>query len=95
MKKLVFLCVLGFSWVWFMPLEVGWRGESPVCKFRAQVFECDWHDYGKTSLYDRFLNPMPNKYGSMALYEKIGGWQEYFGLKEVKLYKYQDLKEKK
>ncbi len=95
MKKLLFLFILGFSWVWFVHMEIGWRGESPVCKFRAQIFECDFHDYGRTDLYDRFLNPIPRKYGCMALYEKIGGWQEYFGFKEVKLYRHPNLKEKK
>jgi len=96
MKKLIlFLLLFGFSWMWFVPMEIEWRGESPVCKFRAQVFECDWHDYGKTDLYDWVFNPMPKKYGSMAIYSKIGGWQEYFGLKEVKLYRHPILEKKK
>ena len=85
MKKLVlYLLLLGFLFIWFVPMNIGWRGESSVCKFRFQVFECDWHDYGGNGdFYDWLISAKPEKYGTLVLYDKIGGWQEYFGLKAI------------
>lgn len=81
-KGIVSILIIGFSWIWFVPMYVGQRGESPVCKFRFQVFEYDSHDYsGYGNFSDLFFKTIPNKYGTIDFYRKIGGVKEYFGLK--------------
>ena len=79
---IVILCLLR---VWFVPVEVGKIGESPVCKFRLQVFLCDWHNYGRSDFNDIFFSMHPDKYGDMALYDAVGGWEEYFNLKSIEM----------
>ena len=87
MMKIVSLSIVlfGFLWIWFVPIEVGRIGESPVCKFRLQVFLCDWHCYGRSDFNDIFFSMHPDKYGDMALYDPIGGWKEYFGLNSIEM----------
>ncbi|WP_271785422.1 hypothetical protein, partial [Aquimarina algiphila] len=81
-KLLLVLCITIFNYIWFIPIEIGWRGELPVCKFRFQVFEYDTHDYsGHGDFKDLFFRSTPKKYGMIDIHEKIGGWKEYFGLK--------------
>lgn len=81
-KIIISVIILGFSWIWFVPIHIGQRGELPVCKFRFQVFEYDTHDYsGHGNIDDLFFKSIPEKYGMIDLYTKIGGWEEYFGLK--------------
>ena len=76
------MLIIGFSWIWFVPIYIGQRGESPVCKFRFQVFEYNSHDYsGYGNFSDLFIKTFPNKYGSIEFHSKIGGVKEYFGLK--------------
>lgn len=77
------ILILGLSWGWFVPMHVGQRGEVPVCKFRFQVFEYTIHDYGGYGNFnDLFFKSKPNKYGSMSFYKRIGGLNEYVGLKD-------------
>lgn len=65
-------------------MESSWKGESPVCKFRFQVFLCDWHDYGGDGdMNDWFFRLEPKKYGRLDVYQRVGGWQEYFGFKDI------------
>ncbi len=64
-----------------MPIYVGQSGESPVCKFRFQVFRYDVDGYGNWK--DYFFSLKPSKYGTMALYEKMGDWKEYFSINEA------------
>ena len=83
-KILISLFILVFSWFWFMPVEIAKKGESAVCKFRLQVFLCDWHDYGGYGGIDDYLFRLePEKYGRLDFYDRIGGWQEYFGFKDI------------
>lgn len=88
-KLIILILLLGFSWIWFIPMYVGQRSELAVCKFRFQVFEYDTHDYGYGNWNDHFFRMIPHKYGSIVFHSKIGGWKEYFGLKkfEYKTYK--------
>ncbi len=84
LKMTLLLLITGFSWIWFVPRHVGENGESSVCTFRFQVFLYDTHDYsGYGNMSDLFFNPIPNKYGRMVFYKKIGGYQEYFKLKSL------------
>lgn len=79
-KIIISALIIGFSWIWFIPIYIGQSGESPVCKFRFQVFEYETHDYsGHGDLKDIFIRPIPRKYGTMDFHRKIGGWKEYFG----------------
>lgn len=81
-KIILSVLIIGFSWIWFVPIYIGQRGESPVCKFRFQVFEYDSHDYsGYGNFLDLFVKSIPKKYGTIVFYRKIGGTKEYFGLK--------------
>ncbi len=81
-KIMLSILIIGFSWIWFVPIYIGQRGESPVCKFRFQVFEYDSHDYsGYGNFSDLFVKTLPIKYGTIVFYRKIGGMKEYFGLK--------------
>lgn len=84
------LLLLVFSYIWFIPIHIGYIGEAAICKFRFQVFWCDGHDYGGYGdMSDIFIKPMPQKYGRSFFYKRLGGWQEYFGLKNIDEKKYQ------
>lgn len=83
-KIILSVLTIGLSWIWFVPVHVGYIGEVAVCKFRFQVLEFDRHDYGGYGeLTDLFIDLRPNKYGTAIFYKKIGGWKEYFGLKKT------------
>lgn len=47
-KVIISILIISFSWIWFVPMYIGQRGESPACKFRFQVFEYDEHDLLRT-----------------------------------------------
>ncbi|WP_160114310.1 hypothetical protein [Aquimarina sp. AU119] len=85
------IMIVGFSWIWFVPIHVGQIGESPVCKFRFQVFEYEVHDYsGYGNIQDLLIRTVPVKYGAFDFYKKIGGWKEYFGLKKEEYQTYEE-----
>ncbi|WP_282089569.1 hypothetical protein [Aquimarina algiphila] len=85
------IMIVGFSWIWFVPIHVGQIGESPVCKFRFQVFEYEVHDYsGYGNIQDLLIRTVPVKYGAFDFYKKIGGWKEYFGLKKAEYQTYEE-----
>ncbi len=80
-KIFLSIMLIGLSWIWFVPMHVGQIGESPVCKFRFQVYQYDVHDYsGYGDIQDVLIRTKPAKYGTIHLQSKIGGWKEYFGL---------------
>lgn len=79
---------LSLCWAWFVPVEVGRKGESSICKFRFQVFLSDTHDYNGDGDWSDWLflydyDNSSSKYGSIDFQKKIGGTSEYFGLKEI------------
>ncbi|WP_271784856.1 hypothetical protein [Aquimarina algiphila] len=91
LKIIISALVIGFSWIWFVPIHVGQIGESPVCKFRFQVFEYEVHDYsGYGNIQDLLIRTVPVKYGAFDFYKKIGGWKEYFGLKKAEYQTYEE-----
>ncbi len=82
-----------FCYLWFLPSYAGQRGESTVTKFRFQVYETDSHDYGESYLLESlfcFHWAQCGKYGTMAFYERVGGWQEYLGLKDFEHQSYEE-----
>ena len=86
LEILISLLVVGFAWIWFVPIELGFKDQSSVCKFRLQVFLCDWHDYGGYgNIEDLIIRLEPDKYGRLVLYERVGGWQAYLGLEDIDL----------
>lgn len=96
LKILISILIIGFSWIWFVPIYIGQNGESPVCKFRFQVFVYETHDYsGHGDFRDLLIRPIPVKYGSRDFHRKIGGWKEYFGLKKAEYQTYEEYFEKK
>ncbi len=84
LKAIILILIAGFSWIWFVPMNAGQRGEAPICKFRFQVFIYEVHDYGGYGDFqDIYIKTIPAKYGERDFYEKIGGWKEYFGIKSI------------
>lgn len=82
------LIVVSFCWGWFIPVRIGQKGESSICKFRFQVYIYDTHAYngdGEVSdwLFLYYYDNSYSKYGSMAFYKRLGGAEAYFGLKEI------------
>ncbi|TPN82878.1 hypothetical protein [Aquimarina algicola] len=85
------ILIVGFSWIWFVPVYVGQWGESPVCKFRFQVFVYETHSYsGYGDIQDILIKTRPRKYGMRDFYKKIGGWKEYFGLQKSDYQTYEE-----
>ncbi|MCL5247790.1 hypothetical protein M4I21_18430 [Cellulophaga sp. 20_2_10] len=86
LKKVLFIfALIGFSYIWFVPIEIGWKNDLlPVCKFRFQIFEYDTHDYsGYGNFNDLLFSLEPKKYGMIDIHKKIGSWQEYFEFNTV------------
>ena len=83
-KTLVASLIIAFIYIWLVPHNIGYIGESPVCKFRMQVYECDFDDYGSSeNSLELLFKAKPIKYGTMRLFSKIGGWKEYFGFTKI------------
>lgn len=82
------LSFLSVCWGWFIPIRIGQKGESSLCKFRFQVYIYDTHDYGGDGelsdwLFLYYYDKSNAKYGSIDFGNRIGGANEYFGLKEI------------
>lgn len=79
LKLFISILLLSFSWIWFVPMHIGWNGEIPICRFRFQVFENSSDDYGSVpSLKSNLFEYRPRKYGRLYLEKRIGGIKEYF-----------------
>ncbi len=84
-KMVLSILILGFSFIWFIPMYIGDLGESPVCKFRFKVYTYYCHDYsGYGTFNDLIFRFKPNKYGDIDFVTQQGGIQEYFGFKPLK-----------
>ncbi|OEK09808.1 hypothetical protein A8C32_09865 [Flavivirga aquatica] len=79
---IISVLIIAFSFIWFVPIYVGQKGEAPVCKFRFKAYSFESDDYGGYGTFnDLFFKIMPNEYGTMYFITEEGGWKEYFGLK--------------
>lgn len=75
----VVFAVVIFCFIWFVPLHVGWNNETPVAKFRFQVFEISSDDYGSIpGVWNNIFVYTPDRYGAMYLHKRIGGIEMYF-----------------
>ena len=84
-KTISSILIIGFSFIWFMPIHIGQIGESQLCKFRFKIYSYYFHDYGGYGTFkDLFFKIMPNKYGDMDFITEQGGIKEYFGMKPLK-----------
>jgi len=71
--------ILVFSWIWFVPMHIGWNREIPICRFRFQVFEYSSDDYGSVGgIRSNVFDYTPSRYGRTYLKKRIGGTEEYF-----------------
>ena len=71
--------ILVFSWIWFIPMHIGWNGEIPICRFRFQVFEYSSDDYGSIGeIRSNIFDYRPSRYGRTYIEKRIGGLKEYF-----------------
>ena len=84
-SKLFFsFLVLAFSWIWFVPTQVGWNGETSIVRFRFQVFETEEDEYGEaSSISTNLFQYRPYRYGWRHLDKRIGGIKEYFLMEET------------
>jgi hypothetical protein len=79
--------LIGFSYIWFVPIQAGWDRESPITKFRFQVFITDTDHYSlPSSIQNVLFEYRPSRYGWMHLGDKVGGWEEYFNLKPLNIF---------
>ncbi len=80
------IMIVGFSWIWFVPIHVGQIGESPVCKFRFQVFEYEVHDYsGYGNIQDLLIRTVPVKYRAFDFYKKNRWLERIFWIKKSRI----------
>lgn len=71
--------IIVFSWIWFVPMHIGWNGEIPILRFRFQVFEYSSDDYGSVpELTSNIFDYKPSRYGRTYIQKRIGGIKEYF-----------------
>ncbi len=79
------ISIIGFSFIWFVPIHIGYKGEAPICKFRFKIYTYESDDYGGYgNINDLFFKITPDEYGTMYFIEKKGDWQEYFNFTSLK-----------